>query len=153
MRTTSVTKIKTREFTGEDIEKIANLAKVFLSDNKNWVCEKAFSNLLERIREVEGIFGRVAYCGNEFVGFIFGDMRRIWFREPDSAWLLMIYVVPKCRKKGIGRRLLAEFLEQAREHGFRKIYAPVEVADPGTIKFLEKMGFKKGRYIQLEKQI
>jgi GNAT superfamily N-acetyltransferase len=116
------------------------------------ICKDVLLDLLKRIKESEDdIFGRVAYCEDDLIGFIFGDMRRIWFREPDSAWLIMLFVAPERRRRGVGRRLLAEFLEQARELGFRKIYVH-ESINPDIISFLEKMGFKR-KYIHLEKQI
>ncbi len=147
-------KVETKDFTECDIEVVLKIQEVLKKKGSyGFVCEKMFIDLLQEIKTSGTLFGRIAYLGDEPVGFIFGDTQPKWYQVPECAWLIAIVVHPDYRRQGIGRRLLVEFLDKVRELGLKKICTVIEFTDETTLEFLKKMGFKRGRFVHLEKQI
>jgi len=147
-------KIETKEFSAYDMEHIVKFQKELKEKGcYSFFCERMFIELLKEIQSSGSLFGRIAYLGDKPVGFIFGDTQPKWYQGPECAWLIAIVVHPDYRRRGIGRRLLVEFLDKVRELGLRRVCTVTEFADEETLGFLRKMGFKYGRFVQLEKQI
>ncbi len=154
MRARLFEKVETKEFTVKDMEQILSFRDEFKKmESYGFLCEKMFDEVLNEIRTSGSLFGRVAYLEGKPVGFILGDVKPRWYLEPESAWLIAIVVHPNYRRQGIGRRLIAEFFEQVRELGLKKICVIAGLTDEETLCFLQKMGFKRGRFIQFEKQV
>lgn len=147
-------KVETKEFTVKDMEQILKFwDEMKKTESYSFSCEKMFNEVLNEIQTSGSLFGRVAYFENKPVGFILGDVKPRWYLEPESAWLIAIVVHPSYRRQGIGRRLIVEFFEQVRELDLKKVCIMAGIADEETLCFLQRMGFKKGKFIQLEKQV
>jgi N-acetylglutamate synthase-like GNAT family acetyltransferase len=147
-------KVKTKEFTLEDMNLILQMRdELKKRESYNVTCEKMFEDVLKEIQTSGTLFGRVAYLDDKLIGFIFGDIQPKWYLGSDCAWLVALVVHPDYRRQGVGRRLLVEFLDKVRELGFKKVCIVSEFSDEDTFAFLRKMGFKRGRFVQFEKQI
>lgn len=154
MKTSLFEKIQTKEFTIEDMDCVLKFQdELRKAGSYSFFCEKVFVDILKEVQTSGTLFGRIAYLGNEPVGLIFGDIQPKWYHGFDCAWLIAIVVHPDYRRQGIGKRLLVEFLEKVRELGLKRVCTMTEFADEETIAFLQKMGFKRGKFVQLEKQI
>lgn len=147
-------KIETKEFTMEDVNFILKIQQELKEKSGlDFFCDKMFIDLLSEIQSSGSLFGRIAYLGDEPVGFVFGDTRPKWYSGPECGWLISIFVLPEYRRQGIGRRLIVEFFDKVRELGLRKVCVAVEFTNEETLAFLRKMGFKRSKFIHLEKQI
>ncbi len=68
----------------------------------------------------------------------------------DEEEILLIAVLPSEREKGIGKALLAEVIERARDRQVKKVF--LEMRDGNSAEFLyrrfgfEKIGHRKGYY-------
>lgn len=154
LKTSLFEKIETKEFTAEDMDYILKFQdELRKAGSYSFFCEKVFVDILKEVQTSGTLFGRIAYLGEEPVGLIFGDTQPKWYHGPGCAWLIAIVVHPNYRRQGIGKRLLVEFLEKVRELGLKRVCTMAEFADDETIAFLRKMGFKQGKFVQLEKQI
>ncbi len=147
-------KIETREFTVEDANLILKVQQELKEKGGlDLFCDKMFVELLNEIQSSSSLFGRIAYIGDKPVGFVFGDTRPKWYSGYDCGWLISIFVLPEYRRQGIGRRLIVEFFEKVRELGLKKVCIAVEFTNEETLAFLREMGFKRSRFVHLEKQI
>ncbi len=147
-------KVKTKEFSAEDMDLILKMQdELRKREGYSVVCEKMFEDVLKEIQTSWTLFGRVAYLNDRLIGFIFGDIQPKWYLGSDCAWLIALVVHPDYRRQGVGRRLLVEFLEKVRELGLKRVCIITGLADEATMAFLRKMGFKRGRFVQFEKQI
>ena len=100
-----------------------------------------------------GVLARVAEIEGEVVGFIIGEVRRWEFGQPFCGWITALGVNPKHQRLGIGRRLLAEFLDHYREDGLREVRTMVEWSDGDLLKFFHSMGFIRGPFVELQKSL
>ncbi|MCS7229868.1 MAG: GNAT family N-acetyltransferase [Candidatus Kryptonium sp.] len=154
MKVSLFEKVETKEFSMQEVDSILKFQdELRKRGNYSFFCEKVFIDILKEIQTSGTLFGRVAYLDEEIVGFIFGDTQPKWYRGRECAWLIAIVVHPDYRRQGIGKRLLVEFLDKVRELGLKKICTVAEFTDEETLSFLQKMGFKRGKFVQLEKQI
>jgi GNAT superfamily N-acetyltransferase len=74
------------------------------------------------------------------VGFLF-------CKVISTLWDMLdgFYVLPRCRGKGVGKRLLEELEWHARIKGITYISSMVDVYDGELAKYVEKRGFKKAK--------
>ena len=59
----------------------------------------------------------------------------------DEAELLLLAVAPKHQHRGIGRRLLEQFVEQARAAGARRVHLEVRDGNP-AVQMYRRAGFQ-----------
>ena len=112
--------------------------------------------LLEKDLDPEadsGVLARVAEMDGEVVGFMIGEVRRWEFGQPFCGWITALGVDPNHQQLGIGRRLLAEFLDHYREDGLREVRTIVEWSDGDLLKFFHSMGFIRGPFVELQKSL
>lgn len=110
--------------------------------------------LFEKAPDAEtDVLARVAEMDGEVVGFIIGEIRRWEFGQPFCGWITALGVNPEHQRLGIGRRLLAEFLDHYREHGLRDVRTIVEWSDGDLLKFFHSMGFIRGPFVELQKSL
>ncbi len=76
----------------------------------------------------------VVECGERLAGYCF------WEIADDATILASIYVVPDQRRSGIGERLLARFVDDAKAQGFGKLLLGVKPDNPARHLY-EKAGF------------
>src|SRR4051812_43021280 len=60
---------------------------------------------------------------------------------PGEAQLLNLSVVPDCRRQGLGRTLLAQFVDDARHLGAQQMFLEVRVSNTAAIALYESEGF------------
>lgn len=103
--------------------------------------------------KVDRNLAKVAEFKGEVVGFMLGDVRSWEFGQHMCGWITDVGVDPNYQRMGVGRRLLAEFLDYFREKELKQVRTLVEWADGNIINFFNIMGFERGPFIQLEKRI
>jgi ribosomal protein S18 acetylase RimI-like enzyme len=97
--------------------------------------EEAWSDLSETIRDGMAL---IVEQEGEAVGFVFcvlGDRGR------KTAHVTDIYVRPVARNQGIGRALLAQLIEPAREAGLDHVSLEVNLHNAGARRLYERLGF------------
>jgi ribosomal-protein-alanine acetyltransferase len=91
---------------------------------------------------------RGALDGDELVGYA------IYGYDGDAFNLMNIAVVPAARRRGIGRALMEDFLEEAASEGAREAWLEVSVANPSALALYRAYGFEdvriRPRYYQPE---
>ena len=58
----------------------------------------------------------------------------------DEAELLLLAVAPQCRRRGVGRRLLDDFLGEARDYGASRAHLEVREGNP-AVRMYRAAGF------------
>jgi ribosomal-protein-alanine N-acetyltransferase len=86
------------------------------------------------ILPMEGVTLIVADGGDELLGFA---LYRIVL---DDAELLLIAVSPEAQGKGVGRKLLGQFVDEAKQKGASKIHLEVRDGNP-AIRIYQAAGF------------
>ena len=64
--------------------------------------------------------------------------------DPGVSELQMMYVVPHCRKTGIGKKLLTELTAYVKRKEMEKIMLNTASTTTSAIRLYEKHGFKMG---------
>ncbi len=60
---------------------------------------------------------------------------------PGTAYLVAMWVSPKCRGAGLGRRLVEAVVDWARAHGAARVVLSVERGNAGAFRLYERCGF------------
>ncbi|MGA7780811.1 MAG: GNAT family N-acetyltransferase [Paraburkholderia sp.] len=76
----------------------------------------------------------VVQCGDEVGGYCF------WEVHNNAAVLASIYVVPERRRDGLGKQLLASFMDDAQAAGFGTLQLGVKPDNPARYLY-ERTGF------------
>jgi ribosomal protein S18 acetylase RimI-like enzyme len=122
-----------------------------------YLAERDLESITEAANKyVSGIdpqLARVAEVNGKVVGFMIGDIRSWEFRQPPTGWITALAVDPDYQHRGIGRRLLAEFLDYYREKGLENVRTMLEWSDGEVLSFFTAMGFDRGPFIELEKKL
>ena len=79
----------------------------------------------------------VAELGGSLSGFV---VCRFVVGEGE---ILNVAVAPSHRRKGVGSKLLAEVMEEAKANRVQRVYLEVRESNGGAITFYEKHGFAK----------
>ena len=79
----------------------------------------------------------VAELNSKVVGIV-----RLTPKDPGVSELQMLYVVPHCRKIGIGKKLLTELTAYAKRKEMEKIMLDTSSPRTSAIRLYEKHGFK-----------
>jgi ribosomal protein S18 acetylase RimI-like enzyme len=64
-------------------------------------------------------------------------------QDGERAQLISMWTAASYRKQGIGRRLVGEVVEWARERQVRRLYLMVTSVNDGAMAFYERLGFAK----------
>lgn len=89
----------------------------------------------------------VAEIDGEVVGFVFGWAGDSFLAYDEVARLGMIGVDPAHRRQGIGRRLVAAFVEECARKGYREIHSLLTPPDPELSSFYARMRFQRGNIV------
>jgi len=73
---------------------------------------------------------------DETVGLAWGNLR-----EDGSTWLTFLGVKPGHRRRGLGRSLLARFIEESRSRGSDKVSLDTDPRLSPAVRLYEGMGF------------
>ena len=114
----------------EIYERIYELEKVCFEDP--WTEESVKNQLLN-----ENCACTVSEDNGEITGYAFGTV------IIDEGELYRIAVSPEKRGKGIGERLLHEFVEKCHERGAVKLFLEVRSKNVPARRLYEKRGFKE----------
>ncbi|HWP58578.1 MAG TPA: GNAT family N-acetyltransferase [Candidatus Acidoferrales bacterium] len=96
----------------------------------------------------------VAELGGKVVGFTFGRAGELEFGLPGTvAWIEIIGVDPACRRQGIARALLEQFVASAEDHGITTVFTLVKNDSPEMAEFFRRLGFTEGRMLHFQKEI
>ena len=111
-----------------DVEEIARIEA--LSFKTPWSREMILSEMKEPISHFT-----LALCQEEVVGY-YGFLHIL-----DELHILNIAVDPDYRRKGIGGRLMATLLSEARALGIRAVTLEVRESNQTAIRLYERVGF------------
>lgn len=90
----------------------------------------------------------------EVVGFVMGELYMGEYGIfQEGATLDSIGVAPEHRHRGIGERLIEEFMDHLRQMGVRKISTLVDWNDSALIHFFSANRFSPSRTINLERKL
>ena len=84
-----------------------------------------------------GYAARVAERGGRIVAY------GVLMLAPGEAQLLNLSVVPDARREGLGRVLLAQFIDDARRLGAEQMFLEVRVGNAAAIALYESAGFAR----------
>ncbi len=65
----------------------------------------------------------------------------VWFPLPDEAELLNIAVAASAQRRGLGRQVLQELLDTARQQGRQRVFLEVRVSNVPAIELYLHAGF------------
>jgi ribosomal-protein-alanine N-acetyltransferase len=82
-----------------------------------------------------GYSARVGVCGERIVAY------GVLMLGPGEAQLLNLSVIPEARRNGLGRMLLAQFIDDARRLGAEQLFLEVRVGNVGAIALYEGASF------------
>ncbi len=85
----------------------------------------------------------VAVQGTRVVGDVLGPVDT--WRDPPSAHIDSIAVLPEVQHQGIGARLLQSFLREVRRCGCTRVTLEVSTANVAGLAFFAKHGFRRMR--------
>lgn len=147
-----------RPITDRDIDRIIEIDIRVTSEPKPDYWYRKLSLYLKGggeywVFNVDRNLAKVAEIKGEVVGFMLGDIRSWEFGQAMAGWITDVGVDPNYQRSGIGRRLLAEFLDYFRQKELKSVRTTVEWADGDIINFFNTMGFERGSFIQLEKRL
>ena len=155
--------MKIRAVTEKDLDSIVEIDEKILgrTRRKHWERKISYADVYPRPALVAEVGGRV-------VGFILGYVSGWEFGVPDSVgWIDTIGVDPAYQKRGIGRMLLKDLIENFKRTGTEEnpegkeskivgvniVYTIVEWDDWNLLQFFDAMGFRRGDIVNLELKI
>ncbi|AAL63632.1 N-acyltransferase [Pyrobaculum aerophilum str. IM2] len=110
--------------------------------------EQAVRKYLENALNSPSSVLLVAAEGSKVVGLLKGDVEdRIFYKPRYAGVIKEFYILPEYRRKGIGKRLMMEGVEQLRKKGAEIIMASFPALNEIAINFYKKMGFRPIEYL------
>jgi ribosomal protein S18 acetylase RimI-like enzyme len=132
--------IHVRQATAEDAGQIARLLHDFNLEYSEPTPEVAtLTDTVRRLLEESEIVVMLAGSGPDGLS-LFRFRPALWTEGPET-YLQELYVVPRLRGRGIGRRLLEETIEFARAAGAAGIDLNTGETDTAARSLYESMGF------------
>lgn len=101
-----------------------------------WLERPDIHNISEYYQKDEKSNFWVALEGGKVVGSI-----ALQNHEEGIGYLKRMAVVSGMRRKGIGEKLLGVLLKFAKDHGYKVIFAAVDLVNEVAMKFYKKYGF------------
>jgi len=143
--------IKIRDASLNDVEKLQRLNdEVFLDNYKydndldtDWAkSEKGKDYFMSLLNNPESVCLIAEDEGSE-VGYIAAKKNDFGYRKSKYLEIENMGVIPDYRSKGIGSRLIAECIKQAKEKGFDRVYVNSYFKNAGAINFYKENGFSE----------
>lgn len=135
--------LKFRDMTKEDLDFVFELSN---KTKELWASERIKFPLDRKVMEVwiqynedDALF--IAETDGKPVGFCVGSL------DYNAAELLFMGVSEEHRRKGMGTRMLNEFMERMKSKGAEKFYLYVQTDNEAATKLYEKFGFEKGSIV------
>ncbi len=137
--------LQVRKATPSDAEAISAIWEVICAERIYSAVSRPFTPDQEReylasLSDREGIF--VAEAEGRILGF--QSLER-WARYTDAfdhVGTLGTFVLPRWRRRGVGRRLAEHTLSFARTHGYEKLVVYVRASNRGALAFYQGLGFR-----------
>lgn len=95
-------------------------------------------HLFELFQQGKGVY-KVALLNNELLGG--GGIYQTEGLDEDTCELVKMYLSPKARGKGIGKLLMQECLQAARDAGYKKVYLETMPELTIAVPMYEHLGF------------
>lgn len=133
-----------------DLEVIESLAQQIWTEHYTPIIgEKQVAYMLDKFQSVHAMKEQqnTGYCyyllsmGNASVGYL------SFLAEEDNLFLSKIYLLSKCRGKGVGAKSMEFIVEQANLKGLRGVRLTVNKYNNKSIAAYTKMGFKTLRAV------
>lgn len=97
---------------------------------------------LRRFLRLPSVQTLVAELKGRVAGFITGYLRG------GVARIVTVDVDPDCRRQGLGKRLMEEWISRLLRAGAREVRLEVDVGNDGAIAFYRNLGFRKLRRLE-----
>lgn len=142
--------VEIRELRKDDLEAVMRIDELVRGLPRRDYWDRRFIN-------AEGIppwASLVAEADGGMVGFLFG-WTSIWdFGVRDEVgWIDVIGVHPAYRFRGIGRALVNEFNRLAKDRRrIERVFTLVDPEETETTGFFSRLGFARGKLIQMQKR-
>ena len=144
-------KIKIRRINETDLEAISNLYQYFWNENSNIIKMKEKYNELKK--NTKYIF-LCAEIDNKVIGTIMGIICDELYGECNPFLIIEDLIVNKeYRNMGIGKRLMNELENIAKQSKCSQIQFITEANRSDTISFYESLGFNSKTHIGFKKNI
>ncbi len=144
--------ITIRLMTENDLDAILKIDEKILNSSRLVYYQFKFERLFSSSDYLPTSF--VAEDDGTVVGFLMGELYIGQFGIlQEVASMDTIGVDPSYQHKGIGKKLMNEFIDHLRQIGVNKINTLVDWNDAGLIKFFSANQFSPSRTINLERKI
>ncbi|MEK7510380.1 MAG: ribosomal protein S18-alanine N-acetyltransferase [Patescibacteria group bacterium] len=120
--------IQVRKFSLGDLHAIRKIEKESLFDGSPRPLERYFQKYPDEFM--------VAQQDEKILGYIIGRTK-----DNGSARIAWLAVLPSCRGKGVGRKLLEYLLNHFEDRGIKKVFLFVRTHNTPAISLYEKVGF------------
>ena len=109
--------------------------------NIKWPREEGLKHFKRLISKANNLCLVVEVDG-EIVGYLVGYTKRVesW-RPVKRTELESMYIKEKFRSRGVGKKLVEEFMRWSREKGAKRVLVTAFVENKGAVKFYEREGF------------
>ncbi|KAF0981635.1 hypothetical protein FDP41_012292 [Naegleria fowleri] len=124
--------------------------------DKNVEQLKILNNYIYPIQYRESIYEQILQRGPDFNMFaIFNDIavgsfscRIEQYNNTKAIYIMLLGVLPKYRKLGIGKQLMEKIFDIARQNGISTCFLHVQTGNEGAVQFYEKLGFVKVKTLE-----
>ena len=121
-------------------------------DNTEFPKPAYLEQLFQRFgKQDQGRYFLIAEDGEEFLGFVIGEIRAWEFGSSPCGWIFALCVHPDMRTRGIGTCLFEAICARFREEGVRKVRTMLARSDYLKMSFFRSQGLRGGPFIQFEK--
>jgi predicted N-acetyltransferase YhbS len=139
--------IKIRLMTNDDFDAVVEIDEKVLKASRLKYYEMRFDKLFKSKEFLPTSLVAESEDGT-VVGFVMGELYMGEYGiSQDGATLDTIGVAPQYRQKGIGERLITEFVDHLKELGVKKINTLVDIDDSKLIQFFRANQFSSAKSI------
>lgn len=120
------------------------LQEIFEVENITTISNIHLTKLLEN----PAFFAYAAFYENELAGGLTAYELAMYDAEGSNVYIYDIAVTPRFRRKGIGKRLLAEILQHCVQNGINELFVQANKEDDHALDFYRSTGAAEEPVIQ-----